>query len=111
MSREYDQFCRWMVEHLGEGGQGLIDTFRASLAAEYAAGQYPSPPAGQVWESPALSPIDSPVGSSSSVDKLFEDDESADVADCGLIQGVLMCRLCMFYWWGGYCCGRGRCTH
>ena len=46
---EYARFRCWMVEHLGERGQGLVDTFRASLAAEYAAGQYPSPPMSQNW--------------------------------------------------------------
>ena len=69
-AREYAHFFLWMVEHLGEGGQGLVDTFRASLAAKYAAGQYPSPPMGQSWESPASSPSDS-HGSSSSIDNLF----------------------------------------
>ena len=70
-AQEYAQFCRWMVEHLGEGGQGLVDTFCASLAANYAARWYPSPPVGQIWESPVSSPSDSHWGSSSSVDELF----------------------------------------
>ena len=34
-AREYAEFCRWMVEHLGDGGQGLVDTFRSSFAAKY----------------------------------------------------------------------------
>lgn len=93
-AREHARFRCWMVEYLGERGQGLVDTFHASLAAEYAAGQYPSPPVGQVWEIPASSPSDSHGGSSSSFDELFEDDGSADVADHdGMIQGVLMRRL------------------
>ena len=42
----------------------------------------------QIWELPASSPSDGHGGSSSFVDELFEDDESADVADHGgLIQG------------------------
>ena len=87
-AREYTQFCCWMVEHLGEGCQGIVDSFHMSLVVKYAAGQYPSPPMGQIWESPASSPSDSHGDSFSSIDKLFEDDESADVADCGdLIQG------------------------
>ena len=46
------------------------------------------PPMGQIWESPVSSPSDSHGGSSSSVDKFYEDDGSADVAVCGgLIQG------------------------
>ena len=88
VAREYARFCCWMVGHLGESDQVLVDTFCASLAVEYAAGQYPYPPVGQILESLASSPSDGHGGSSSSVDELFEDDESADVADSGdLIQG------------------------
>ena len=82
-AREYTQFRCWMVEHMGAGGQGLVDTFCASLAAEYATGHYHSPPVGQIWELPASSPSDSHGESSSSVDELFEDDGSADDADHG----------------------------
>ena len=72
-----------MVEHPSDRGQGLVDTFRASLPAKYAFGQHPSPPVGQIWGSHASSSGDSHGGSSSSVDELFGDDESANVADRG----------------------------
>ena len=85
---EYARFFHWIVEHLGDSGQGLVDKSFTSLAAEYTAGQYPSPPVIRIWELPASSSGDSHRGSSSSADKIFEDNESDDVADRGgLMQG------------------------
>ena len=45
---EYARFHCWVVEHLDGRGKGLVDTFCASLAPEYTAGQYTSPPVGQI---------------------------------------------------------------
>ena len=68
--------------------RGWLNLFCASLADEYAIRQYPSPPVIRIWELPASSSGDSHRGSSSSADKIFEDNESDDVADRGgLMQG------------------------
>ena len=45
-AQEYSQFSLWLVEN--QGGQEPIDAFCTFLAAEYAAGRYPSPPVAHI---------------------------------------------------------------